>query len=133
MGTTSIVKRDAKGRWEPGTPPPNPHGAPPQTTARLWRRLLMEAEREGMILPDGSEYTRSRALFDKAFARAMDEERKDSVLYMKLLLERAEGPAREDVANALGFVEIAARECERYLQRDASAPPPEPAPEAADE
>lgn len=126
--STSLVKRDARGFWEKGTASPNPGGMPPQTTARLWCHLLREpvgvmADGTPCLKEDGSPYTRAEALFHKAFERAMDEERKDSVLYLKLLVERAEGPARPHTEDEIGLPALLRDAHERWLKkREAGMP-----------
>ena len=114
MSTTALVKRDHKGRWEPGTPSPNPDGFPAQTTGKLWRNLLRESVGSQY---DGSPYTRAMELFDVAYRRAMDEDRKDAVLWAKLILERAEGPARTDAEGELGLPALLRDAHERWLAR----------------
>lgn len=114
--STALVRRDTKGRWEPGTPSPNPDGMPVQTTSKLWRSLLREPVG---TMEDGSPYTRAQALFDRAFSRAMDEERRDAVLWAKLILERAEGPARPDTDDSLGLPAILRDAHERWLAKQA--------------
>lgn len=121
--STSLVRRDSKGRWEPGTRSPNPDGQAPQTTARLWRRLLQESVG---VMQDGSPYTRAAALFDEAYRRAMDECRKDAVLWAKLILDRAEGPARADVNEELGLPAILRDAHERWLAKQAENEQPAP-------
>ena len=129
MGT-AIVKRNAKGLWEPGTPSPNPGGMPAQTTGRLWRNLLREpvgVREDGSpcVKEDGSPYTRAEALFDVAYRRALDEERKDAVLWAKLILERAEGPARADASDEpLGLPAILKDAHERWLAKQAETKEP---------
>jgi hypothetical protein len=111
--STNLVKRDNAGRWKPGTPSPNPGGQPPATTARLWRNLLREAVG---TTHDGTPYTRAMELFDIAYRRAVDEDRKDAVLWAKLILERAEGPARTDSDDSIGLPELLRNATERWLR-----------------
>jgi len=112
--STALVKRDSKGRWEPGTRSPNPDGFPAQTTGRLWRNLLRESVG---TQHDGSPYTRAMELFDIAYRRAVDEDRKDAVLWAKLILERAEGPARTDGEDTLGLPAMLRDAHERWLRK----------------
>lgn len=116
--STALVARDAKGRWQPGSGSPNPHGMPVQTTGKLWRNLLRESVG---TQHDGSPYTRAAELFDVAYRRAMDEDRKDAVLWAKLILERAEGPARTDSDDSLGLPAILRDAHERWLVKQAKA------------
>lgn len=119
--STAIVVRDEKGRWKPGSTP-NPGGTPAQTTARLWRNLLREpvgvmADGTPCLREDGSPYDRAEALFHKAFERAMDDDRKDAVLWAKLIVERAEGPAKVDGGDELGLPAILRDAHERWLRK----------------
>ena len=112
--STSLVKRDEKGRWQPGGPSPNPDGFPVQTTGKLWRHLLRESVG---VMADGNPYTRAAELFDVAYTRAMDPDRKDAVLWAKLILERAEGPARPDSDDGIGLPAILREAHERWLRK----------------
>lgn len=114
--STALVRRDAKGLWEKGTPSPNPGGQPVATTSRLWRNLLRESVG---TQANGDPYTRAAELFDVAYRRAMDEDRKDAVLWAKLILERAEGPVRPDAEGELGLPAILRDAHERWLTKHA--------------
>ena len=108
---TALEKRDAHGRFREGCKP-GP-GRPPETVSGAFRQLMREVE-----FIDGEQpVTRANRLAMVAYARAMSD-RKDAVLWAKLVVERCDGPARADLADSLGFGELAAREHERWLRRD---------------
>jgi len=109
---TGVILRDQRGKFREGSAP-GP-GRPPATVDGAFRQLMREVE----FIDGEHPVTRAQRLARKAFARAMDDDRKDAVLWARLCIERCDGPARADIADALGFGEIAARECERYLRRD---------------
>jgi len=81
-------------------------------------------------MQDGSPYTRAAELFDVAYRRALDEDRKDAVLWAKLIVERAEGPARADSSDEIGLPAILREAHERWLRKQATesecAPTPQP-------
>lgn len=114
--TTEIIKRDEAGRWLPGACP-NPTGRAPETVSAAFRRLAREVEIVAGELPS----SRAERLARVAFDRAMDDDRKDAVLWARLILERCDGPPRNDASDSLGFGEIAAREYERWALKSGEA------------
>lgn len=100
-------------RFQPGQSG-NPAGRAPVTVDGAFRALMREVE----FIDGEKPITRAQRLVAKAYERAMDDDRKDSVLWAKLCIERCDGPARADIADALGFGAIAAREHERWARKD---------------
>lgn len=78
----------------PGDPSLNPGGKPPQLVSTALRRLISETE----ILDGQTEVERARCIAETIWRRAMDPNRKDAVLWMRVLLERAEGPVKDNGA-----------------------------------
>lgn len=110
--STQTVERAQNGRWLAGGPSPNPGGRTLQLVSTALRTLAAEVE-----LIDGTPRTRAQLMADVIYARAMDSDRKDAVLWAKVFLERVDGAVREDAEMQLGVGSLLAEAHERWLKR----------------
>ena len=111
MSTAEVaVERAQNGRWLPGGASPNPAGPKMQLVTTALRRLAEEIE-----LVNGTPRTRAQLMADVIYQRAMDEERKDAVLWARVFLERVDGAVRQEVEMQMGMGELMAQAHERWL------------------